>query len=64
MTMYDVDGNTTTNATEEASRVYYIVLSKLINDKSTSKIQVVKTTTKATIAIDLPEEVQLSAVPL
>jgi hypothetical protein len=62
--MYDVNGTETTNATEAVSHVYYVTLKKLINDMSASQITVIKTTTSADIAIDLPTDVQLSAVPL
>lgn len=44
MTMYMANGTNTTNATLEASRVYHIVLKKLITGTSVSNIMVIKQT--------------------
>lgn len=55
--MYDVNGTETTNATNATTYEYYITLTRLINDMSVSDIRVIKTTTKSTIAVDLPTEV-------
>jgi hypothetical protein len=57
LTWYDVNGTETTNSTEAVQSVYYIQLRKLITGSSASSITVIKTTTKATIAIDLPSAV-------
>jgi hypothetical protein len=59
-----VNGTETTNSTEAVQSVYYITLLKLITGSSASSITVVKTTSKATIVVDLPIAVQLSAPPL
>jgi len=64
MTMYDVNGTETDNSTEATTYEYYVTLTRLINDMSVSDIRVVKTTSKSTIVVDLPVDVQLSAVPL
>ena len=63
MTWYDVNGTETLNQTEAVSSMYYITLSRLISSLSASSISVVKTTTKATITVDLPAAVQESALP-
>lgn len=57
LTMYDVNGTETTNTTNATTYEYYITLTRLINDMSVSDIRVIKTTTKSTIAVDLPTEV-------
>jgi hypothetical protein len=64
MTMYDADGNVTTSSVDEVCRVYYITLNNLITGTTASSISVVKTTTKSTIKVDLPSEVQVSSTPL
>jgi hypothetical protein len=61
MTMYDTDGNVTTSSANATSRVYYIKLQNLIKGTTASKITVVKTTSKSTISVDLPADVQVSA---
>jgi hypothetical protein len=62
--MFDSNGTETTNTTNATSYVYYITLRTLINDMSVSGISVVKATTKSTIKVDLPTDVQLSAEPI
>jgi hypothetical protein len=62
--MYDVNGTETDNSTEAITYEYYVTLTRLINDMTVSDIKVVKTTSKSTIVVDLPTDVQLSAVPL
>jgi hypothetical protein len=62
--MYDVNGTETDNSTEAITYEYYVTLTRLINDMSVSDIKVVKTTSSSTIVVDLPTDVQLSAVPL
>ena len=64
LTWYDVNGTETTNQTEAVQSVYYITVRKLINGPSVSNILVIKTTTLATITVDLPSVVGLSATPL
>jgi hypothetical protein len=64
LTMYDVNGTETDNSTEAITYEYYVTLTRLINDMSVSDIRVIKTTSKSTIEVDLPADVQLSAVPL
>jgi hypothetical protein len=59
-----VDGLETSNYTEAVSSVYYITLSRLVSTLTASSISVVKTTSKAIIAVDLPATVQVSAPPL
>jgi hypothetical protein len=55
--MYDANGTETTNTTEGVTRVFYVTLKELINDMSASQITVIKTTTSADVAIDLPTDV-------
>ena len=62
--MYDINGTETTNSTNATTYEYFVTLNKLINDMSVSDIRIIKTTTAATIEIDLPTDVQLSATPL
>lgn len=57
MTMYDVDGNVTTVAENATQRVYHIVMTKLINGVSASKITMVKKTTKSDVVVELSENV-------
>ena len=64
LTWYDVNGTETTNQTEAVQSVYYITVRKLITGPSVSNILVIKTTTTATITVDLPSVVGLSAPPL
>jgi len=64
LTMYDLNGTETDNSTEAITYEYYVTLKKLINDMSVSDIRVIKTTSKSTIEVDLPVDVQLSAAPL
>jgi hypothetical protein len=64
MTMYDSNGTETTNSTNATSYVYMVTLTRLIDDFSTALINKISTTTDATITVDLPSDVQLSAVPL
>jgi hypothetical protein len=64
LTWYDVNGTETKNQTEAVQSVYYIQVRKLIQGSTASAITVVKTTTKATITVDLPSAVQLSGPPL
>ena len=64
MTMYDSNGTETTNTTNATSYVYMVTLTRLIDDFSTALINKISTTTDATITVDLPSDVQLSAVPL
>jgi len=59
-----VNGTETTNQTEAVQSVYYIQVRKLINGQSASNILVIKTSTQATITVDLPTVVGLSAPPL
>jgi hypothetical protein len=64
LTMYYSTGNETTNATESVKNVYTITMKKLIATESTSKIYVAKITTKSSISIEYPSEVQLSTAPM
>jgi len=64
MTMYDSNGTETTNATNATSYVYMVTLTRLIDDFSTALVNKIATTTSATITVDLPSDVQLSAVPI
>jgi len=64
LTMYNSTGNETTNATESVKNVYTITMKKLIATESTSKIYVAKITTKSSISIEYPSEVQLSTAPM
>jgi len=57
MTWFDANGTETTNQTEAVMSVYYIKVLKLITGKSVSAITVLKTTTKATITVELPDKV-------
>jgi hypothetical protein len=61
LTWYDVNGTETLNQTESVMSVYYIQLRRLISTASASTITVVKTTSLATIVVDPPASVQLSA---
>ena len=54
LTWYDVDGAETVIEEEAVSRIYFIQLRRLIEGTSVSSIQVIKTTTAATITVDLP----------
>jgi len=62
--MYDSNGTETTNSTEATSYVYMVTLTRLIDDISTSLINIIPISTAATITVDLPSDVQLSATPL
>lgn len=62
--MYDSNGTETTNSTNATSYVYMVTLTRLIDDFSTALINKIATTTDATITVDLPSDVQLSAVPI
>lgn len=64
LTMYDVNGTETTEEANATSYVYHVVLRELIEGMSVTSISVVKASTSATITIDLPTDVQLSAEPL
>lgn len=44
--------------------VYYITLKKLVATPTASSITAIKTTSTATITVDIPADVQLSAAPL
>jgi hypothetical protein len=57
LTMYDSNDTVTTNSTNATTYQYYITLRRLINDMSVSDIRIIKTTTKSSIAIDLPVDV-------
>jgi len=62
--MYDSNGTETTSADNATSYVYMATLDILIDGYSTAQVSTVATTTSATIAVDLPSDVQLSAIPL
>ena len=62
--MYDSTGTETTDADIATSYVYMVTLNKLIDGYSTALVNTIATTTSATITVDLPSDVQLSAVPL
>jgi hypothetical protein len=62
--MYNSTGNVTTNATESVKNIYNITMKKLIKGESTNKIYVAKTTTKSTISVEYPPDVQTSTAPL
>jgi hypothetical protein len=64
MTMYDSNGTETTNSTDATSYVYMVTLTRLIDNISTALINIIKISTDATITVDLPSDVQLSATPL
>ena len=57
------NGTNTTNATEATSYVYHIEIVKFISGSSVANIAVVKASS-ATIAVELPNVVQLSSEPL
>lgn len=64
LTMYNSTGNEITNSTESVKNVYNITMRKLIGAESTSKIYVAKTTTKSSVKVEYPSEVQLSTAPV
>ena len=59
-----MNGTETLNSTERVLSVYYITLTRLVSTLTASSISVIKATTSATIAVDLPSTVQASAPPL
>lgn len=63
-TWFDADGTETTDYAEAVSSVYYITVNKLIASPTVSSINVIKATTKSTIVVDIPADVQLSGEPL
>jgi len=64
VTYYLANDTETTNKTESVKSVFHIRVKKLIKSTSASSITVVPITTKATITIDLPKDVQKSSTPL
>jgi len=64
LTMYDASNATTTNQTDSVRNVYDIKMQKLVASGSTSKIYVAKTTTKSTVSVQYPSEIQLSTAPI
>jgi hypothetical protein len=62
--MFDIDGNITTVNNDAVTRVYTMQIRKLISTVSSSNILVAKTSTAATIKVDLPANVQTSSAPL
>ena len=63
-TWYDETGAETEDESLAVQSVYYITVRKLISGPSVSNILVIKTSTTATITVDLPQVVGLSATPL
>ena len=63
-TWFDVNGTETANYSEAVMSVYYITVNRLISTPSASSISVIKAGTSATIVVDIPADVQLSATPL
>jgi len=55
--MYDANGTETTSFANSTHTVYTIKLMKLITGVTTTSIRAIKTTTKATITVDLPADV-------
>ena len=62
--IYDADGNETTSTSDAAKYVYNITTKKMINGTSLNTVYVSKTTTAATITVEMPTEVQTSQQPL
>jgi hypothetical protein len=63
-TWYDLNGDVTIIESEATTSIYEIKVLRLISSASVLSISVVKTTTAATITIDLPADVQLSGAPI
>lgn len=63
---FDKDGNSVEKSSRVpvVKRVYTITLDRLIDGITTSKILVAKTNTKATIKVELPDDVQRSSAPI
>jgi hypothetical protein len=64
LTMYNSSGNETTNSTESVKNVYNITMKKLISTESVTSIMQLTTTTKSTIKVEYPAEVQTSTAPM
>ena len=56
-TWYDANGTETTNYTETMMSVYHIIVKKLQATPTASSITTIKTTSKATITVDIPADV-------
>lgn len=63
-TMFNADGNETTNATEVVKSIYNITLTRLISGQSVSSIMTTKTGSTATVTVRAPSVVQQSSPPL
>jgi len=61
--MYLANGTNTTNATAATSRVYHVVVRRLMSQTSVSNVLVIKAT-QAGITVEQPAMVQLSDKPL
>jgi hypothetical protein len=61
---YDVDGNVTTVEANATKMEYNVTLQKLIDGASVKSVFVSKTTTKATMKVELPATVQTSSTPV
>jgi hypothetical protein len=64
LTKYDANGTETTTDADWVSSVYYVEVKRMSATDSVSSVQVVKSGTSATIAVDLPPAVMQSAAPL
>lgn len=62
--MYDVNGTETESKSDATKFVYNVTTKKLIEGSSLNTVYVSKTTTKSTIKVEMPTEVQTSQTPL
>lgn len=63
-TYYDVNGTEIDSPEVGGSGVYYFEAVKLLSQESASAIDIILTTSTATVTADLPRDVQLSSTPL
>lgn len=63
-THYDLDGLEVSSPVTGGSSIFYIHTTKLANDQCSKSISAFKSTTQATIKVDLSKDVQPSSPPL
>ena len=63
-TFFDTDGLEISSPVTGGSGIFYVKAVTLLNDQCATSISVVKTTTQATVKVDLSKDVQLSTPPI